>query len=61
MNIDLRKAAKNDFEKDFVKLINNLVFGKPRNISKNHRNIKLVTTENRRNRLVSEQSIVYSF
>ena len=62
MNRDLSgKKAKNNFEKDFFKLMNNVVLRKTMDKLKRHRYIKLKTTENKRIIQYQNQTIIQQF
>ena len=54
MNAELGKKAQNEFKKTLFKLMNNSVLGKTIENVRNHRDMKLVTSDERRKRLASE-------
>ena len=54
INTNFRRVAKNDFDNNFFKLMNNSVFGKMIENIRKRREIKLIVSEERRKKLVSE-------
>ena len=63
LNTRLRTAAKNEFEKDLSKLMNNSIFGKTLENIRKHKDMKLVTSKQKYQKYVVKPNFKngYSF
>ena len=61
MNAKLRKKAENNFEKNFFKLMSNVIFVKAMENMRKYGDIKLVITDRRKNYLVSKSNYTTKF
>ena len=57
LNTDLRTKGKNDFEKDFFKLMNNSVFGKTMENIRNRVDVRLVNNQDKAQKLISKPNL----